>query len=118
INPDDVVREYGADSLRLFEMFMGPLEAVKPWSTAGVVGVRGFLDRAWRLMVDDRAEEIKLNESVQTVAPSEEALRVLHKTIKRGSSPRRATMSGLLVFWLARKSSKRSWCRESWSISW
>jgi leucyl-tRNA synthetase len=83
INPDDVVREHGADSLRLFEMFMGPLEAVKPWSTAGVVGVRGFLDRAWRLMVDDRAEELKLNESVQVVTPSEEALRVLHKTIKQ-----------------------------------
>jgi leucyl-tRNA synthetase len=83
INPDDVVKEHGADSLRLFEMFMGPLEAVKPWSTAGVVGVRGFLDRAWRLMVDDRAEEVKLNESVKVVAPSEEALRVLHKTIKQ-----------------------------------
>lgn len=82
INPDDVVKEFGADSLRLFEMFMGPLEAVKPWSTAGVVGVRGFLDRAWRLMVDDRAEELKLNESVQNVQPSDEANRVLHKTIK------------------------------------
>src|SRR5262245_21855148 len=83
VNPDDVVREHGADSLRLFEMFMGPLEAVKPWSTAGVVGVRGFLDRAWRLMVDDKAEELKLNESVQSVAASEEQLRVLHKTIKQ-----------------------------------
>ncbi|HEY2411122.1 MAG TPA: class I tRNA ligase family protein [Pirellulaceae bacterium] len=83
INPDDVVKEHGADSLRLFEMFMGPLEAVKPWSTAGVVGVRGFLDRAWRLMVDDRAEELKLNEAVQVVAPTDEANRVLHKTIKQ-----------------------------------
>jgi leucyl-tRNA synthetase len=83
INPDDVVREYGADSLRLFEMFMGPLEAVKPWSTQGVVGVRGFLDRAWRLIVDDRAEELKLNESVQNVAPTPEQSRTLHKTIKQ-----------------------------------
>jgi leucyl-tRNA synthetase len=82
VNPDDVVRDFGADSLRLFEMFMGPLEAVKPWSTAGVVGVRGFLDRAWRLMVDDKAEELKLNESVQKVAPTDEQLRTLHKTIK------------------------------------
>ena len=82
VNPDDVVRDYGADSLRLFEMFMGPLEAVKPWSTAGVVGVRGFLDRAWRLIVDDKAEELKLNEAVQNVAPTEEQLRTLHKTIK------------------------------------
>jgi leucyl-tRNA synthetase len=83
VNPDDVVRDYGADSLRLFEMFMGPLEAVKPWSTAGVVGVRGFLDRVWRLIVDDKAEELKLNESVQRVAATNEQLRVLHKTIKQ-----------------------------------
>jgi len=82
VNPDDVVKEYGADSLRLFEMFMGPLEAVKPWSTAGVVGVRGFLDRAWRLLVDDKAEELKLNGAVQRVKPTDEQLRTLHKTIK------------------------------------
>jgi leucyl-tRNA synthetase len=86
VNPDDVVREHGADSLRLFEMFMGPLEAVKPWSTAGVVGVRGFLDRVWRLMIDDKAEELKLNESVQKIAPTDEQLRVLHKTIKQVTS--------------------------------
>lgn len=82
INPDDIVRDYGADALRLFEMFMGPLEATKPWSTAGVVGVRGFLDRAWRLIVDDRADELKLNEAVQNVAPTDEQVRTLHKTIK------------------------------------
>jgi leucyl-tRNA synthetase len=76
------VRDYGADSLRLYEMFMGPLEATKPWSMAGVSGVRGFLDRVWRLIVDDKAEELKLNETVQKVAPSEEQLRTLHKTIK------------------------------------
>ena len=86
INPDDVVKEFGADSLRLFEMFMGPLEAVKPWSTAGVVGVRGFLDRAWRLIVDDKADELKLNESVQNVAPTDEQNRTLHKTIKQVTS--------------------------------
>src|SRR5439155_17124356 len=83
VNPDDVVRGHGADSLRLFEMFMGQLEAVKPWSTAGVVGVRGFLDRAWRLIVDDRVDELKLNESVQNVSPTDEQLRMLHKTIKQ-----------------------------------
>ncbi|MEC9149107.1 MAG: leucine--tRNA ligase, partial [Planctomycetota bacterium] len=55
INPDDVVEQYGADALRLYEMFMGPLEATKPWSMAGVNGVRSFLDRAWRMIVDDRA---------------------------------------------------------------
>jgi leucyl-tRNA synthetase len=81
-----VVRDYGADSLRLFEMFMGPLEAVKPWSTAGVVGVRGFLDRAWRLIVDDKAETLGPSEAVQNVAPTEEQSRVLHKTIKQVTS--------------------------------
>jgi leucyl-tRNA synthetase len=82
INPDDVVRDVGADSLRLFEMFMGPLEAVKPWSTAGVNGVRGFLDRVWRLIVDERAAAPTLCAAVQRVDPTAEQLRVLHKTIK------------------------------------
>ena len=60
VNPDAVVDEYGADSLRLYEMFMGPLEAAKPWSMAGVNGVRGFLDRVWRMIVDERAETLEL----------------------------------------------------------
>ena len=61
VNPDAVVKEYGADSLRLYEMFMGPLEATKPWSMEDVNGVRSFLDRVWRLIVDDRAEALALN---------------------------------------------------------
>jgi leucyl-tRNA synthetase len=81
VNPDHVVREYGADSLRLYEMFMGPLEASKPWSMAGVNGVRNFLDRAWRMIVDERAESLALNEAVQSVEPNEDQNRVLHKTI-------------------------------------
>ena len=81
VNPDEVVAEYGADSLRLFEMFMGPLEAVKPWSMEGVKGVRGFLERAWRMIVDDRAEAVRLNAAVQEVEPTAEQNRVLHKTI-------------------------------------
>jgi leucyl-tRNA synthetase len=81
VNPDDVVKQFGADSLRLFEMFMGPLEAVKPWSMDGVSGVRGFLDRAWRLIIDDRAEEMRLGAAVVDVEPSLEQNRVLHKTI-------------------------------------
>ena len=52
VNPDEIVAEYGTDSLRLYEMFMGPLEATKPWSMAGVNGMRNFLDRGWRLIVD------------------------------------------------------------------
>jgi leucyl-tRNA synthetase len=82
VNPDHIVRDYGADSLRLFEMFMGPLEAVKPWSTQGVVGVRGFLDRVWRLIVDDKADVLTLNAAVQKVEPTNDQLRTLHKTIK------------------------------------
>jgi leucyl-tRNA synthetase len=82
VNPDDVVRQYGADSLRLYEMFMGPLEATKPWSMAGVNGVRGFLDRAWRMILDERSETIELAAAVQPVAASEEQLRVLHRTIQ------------------------------------
>ncbi|HJN07994.1 MAG TPA: leucine--tRNA ligase [Pirellulaceae bacterium] len=82
VNPDKIVWEYGADSLRLYEMFMGPLEAPKPWSMAGVKGVRNFLDRVWRMIVDDHSETLKLNPSVQNVEPTEEQNRVLHKTIK------------------------------------
>ena len=74
--------EYGADALRLYEMFMGPLEAVKPWSMDGVSGVRGFLDRVWRMIVDDRAEAMQLNAAVQDVEPTAEQNRMLHKTIK------------------------------------
>ncbi|MFO0935144.1 MAG: leucine--tRNA ligase [Gemmataceae bacterium] len=83
VNPDDVVREYGADSLRLYEMFMGPLEAVKPWNMKGVEGVYRFLSRVWRLIVDDAADDLKLNASVKDVAPSQDTLRELHRTIKK-----------------------------------
>ncbi|WP_442482156.1 leucine--tRNA ligase [Aeoliella sp. SH292] len=82
INPDDVVKEYGADSLRLYEMFMGPLEATKPWNMQGVSGVYNFLGRVWRLLVDDRADDMVLASTVTDAAPTEEQLRVLHKTIK------------------------------------
>ncbi|MCA9209181.1 MAG: class I tRNA ligase family protein, partial [Planctomycetales bacterium] len=83
VNPDEIVRDFGADSLRLYEMFMGPLEATKPWSMSGVSGVRGFLDRAWRMIVDDRAETLELNAAVQDVTPTDEQIRVLHKTIQQ-----------------------------------
>ena len=82
INPDTVVNEYGADSLRLYEMFMGPLEATKPWSTEGVSGVHGFLARVWRLIVDDRAEEMQLAAAIGDVEPTAEQNRVLHRTIE------------------------------------
>ena len=82
INPDTVVTDYGADSLRLYEMFMGPLEATKPWSMQGVEGVHRFLGRVWRLIVDDRTDDVQLNPTVQDVEPTSEQLRLLHKTIK------------------------------------
>ncbi len=82
INPDAIVADYGADSLRLYEMFMGPLEASKPWSMAGVNGVRNFLDRVWRMVVDERADATVLNAAVGDYTPTEEQLRVLHKTIR------------------------------------
>ena len=81
INPDDVVSEYGADSMRLYEMFMGPLEATKPWSMNGVEGVHRFLQRAWRMMID--TETGKLLDSVQDAELDEATERVLHQTIKK-----------------------------------
>jgi leucyl-tRNA synthetase len=81
VNPDEVVREYGADSLRLYEMFMGPLEATKPWSMAGVSGVRNFLDRVWRMMVDYRADELTVLDAVTDSEPTDEQNRMLHRTI-------------------------------------
>jgi leucyl-tRNA synthetase len=83
INPDDVVREYGADSLRLYEMFMGPLEATKPWSMRGVEGVYRFLSRVWRLIVDDRADQVQPAAAVRDVEPDRETLRKLHQTIRK-----------------------------------
>jgi leucyl-tRNA synthetase len=83
INPDDVVNDYGADSLRLYEMFMGPLEAVKPWSMRGVEGVYRFLGRVWRLFIDDRADEMRLSETIRDIPPEKGTLRMLHCTIQR-----------------------------------
>ncbi|GAB4127967.1 MAG: leucine--tRNA ligase [Thermogutta sp.] len=82
VNPDDIVREYGADSLRLYEMFMGPLESTKPWSMDGVHGVRGFLDRVWRMIVDERAEVLRINPAVQDAAPTADQARMIHRTIR------------------------------------
>ena len=82
INPDVIVDDYGADSLRLYEMFMGPLQATKPWSMSGVGGVRNFLDRAWRMIIDDKADTLQLNAAVGEYPANDELTRVLHKTIK------------------------------------
>jgi leucyl-tRNA synthetase len=80
VNPDDIVRDWGADSLRLYEMFMGPLEAVKPWQTAGIVGVNRFIKRAYRLIVDESG---KLSAKIDAPQNDPAFEKVLHKTIKK-----------------------------------
>ncbi|TFE31631.1 leucine--tRNA ligase [Cohnella luojiensis] len=80
INPDDIVGEFGADTLRVYEMFMGPLEATKPWNTNGVEGVYRFLSRVWRLFVDDNGS---LNGKIQDVAGDETFRRTWHKSLKK-----------------------------------
>ncbi|MBL7865693.1 MAG: leucine--tRNA ligase, partial [Cyclobacteriaceae bacterium] len=81
VNPDDIIDKYGADTLRMYEMFLGPLEASKPWSTNGIDGVYKFLRRFWNLFHDSAG---KL--AVSTEAPSVDELRVLHKTLKKVAS--------------------------------
>ena len=103
VNPDDVIQGFGTDSLRLFEMFMGPLEMVKPWSTKGVEGVYRFLGRVWRLFVDETSETefeqaetttdaakhsellklIRLDPSIKDVAATPAQLKTLHACIKK-----------------------------------
>ena len=82
VNPDEVVALYGADAMRLFEMFMGPLEEVKPWSTRGVEGVFRFLNRVWRLFIDDTGN---LDPTVRDSAADPEIERVFHETVKKVS---------------------------------
>ncbi|HUU17515.1 MAG TPA: leucine--tRNA ligase [Sedimentisphaerales bacterium] len=81
VNPDKVITDYGADSMRLYEMFMGPLEAIKPWSMQGVEGVHRFLQRAWRMIIDEDTGE--LAEQVKEAEADEETLRLLNQTIKK-----------------------------------
>jgi leucyl-tRNA synthetase len=81
---DVPIQRYGSDTTRLYEMFMGPLEATKPWSMQGVEGISRFLNRAWRMIVDESAETMQLSLKVASkeIAPNEEQVRVLHKTIQ------------------------------------
>jgi leucyl-tRNA synthetase len=102
VNPDDMINEFGADSLRLYEMFMGPLEMTKPWSTKGVEGVYRFLGRVWRLFVDEKSEtefeqnvtadsqraqefleEIELGPGIQEIVATPAQLKALHACIKK-----------------------------------
>ncbi len=102
VNPDDILREYGADAFRLYEMFMGPLEMVKPWNTKGVEGVYRFLGRVWRLFIDEQSEvefeqnqtaqggqnpaaldAINLSAAIQETAPATAQLKTIHACIKK-----------------------------------
>ncbi len=101
VNPDDILKEFGADAFRLYEMFMGPLEMTKPWNTAGVAGVYKFLGRVWRLFVDEKAETefeqaettagndaglldlIRLHPAIRVAEPTKEQLKTLHACIKK-----------------------------------
>ena len=77
VTPDDICNEYGADTLRLYEMFLGPLEQAKPWNTAGISGVFGFLKKLWRLYFDEKGLIVTNDE------PTKDNLKSLHKTIKK-----------------------------------
>lgn len=77
VNPDDICEQYGADTLRLYEMFLGPLEQAKPWNTAGISGVYNFLRKLWRLYFSDSSWQ------VTDETPTAEMLKALHKTIKK-----------------------------------
>ncbi len=77
VNPDLICEEYGADSLRLFEMFLGPLEQTKPWKTSGISGVHNFLKKLWKLYLTADGLQVTAD------APSKDALKILHKTIKK-----------------------------------
>jgi len=78
VNPDDIIERYGADTLRLYEMFLGPLEQFKPWNTNGIDGVNKFLRKLWRLFHDEQG-----NLSLSDASPSKAELKSLHKTIKK-----------------------------------
>ena len=77
VNPDLICEDYGADSLRLFEMFLGPLEQYKPWNTSGIVGTHNFLKKLWKLYVDESGIKVK------NIKPELHNLKTLHKTIKK-----------------------------------
>ncbi|MFC1781037.1 leucine--tRNA ligase [Planctomycetota bacterium] len=81
VNPDKVIADYGADSMRLYEMFMGPLEAIKPWNMQGVEGVHRFLQKLWRAVVDKDTGE--LDDMVRDTQADEPTLRLLNQTIKK-----------------------------------
>jgi leucyl-tRNA synthetase len=86
VNPDEVIEAYGADAMRLYELFMGPLEVQKPWQMKDVEGVNRFLQRVWRLVVDEKTGELNPKLSDGPASSEPELERTLHKTIRKVSS--------------------------------
>ena len=82
VNPDSIVEKYGADTLRLYEMFLGPIQQSKPWDTLGIEGVYKFLKKFWKLFFPDKSDSLVVSDEV----PTTEELKVLHKTIKKVES--------------------------------
>lgn len=83
INPDEMIARFGADAVRLYEMFLGPLEASKPWSQSGIEGITRFLDRVWRLVVTDDTQTNEVTSAPSENEDNAELLRLLHATIKK-----------------------------------
>jgi leucyl-tRNA synthetase len=83
INPDEIIRQYGADTLRMYEMFMGPLTRTKPWSTSSIDGIHRFLNRVWNLFIDENGS---VRSDIQDVTPDRETLILLNKTIYKVTS--------------------------------
>ncbi len=81
VNPDDICTQYGADTLRLYEMFLGPLQDAKPWSTQGIEGVHRFLKKTWRLFHNNANEDFEISND----EPTKAELKILHKTIKKAT---------------------------------
>jgi leucyl-tRNA synthetase len=83
VNPDEIVARYGADAFRLYEMFLGPLEQVKPWNTRGVEGTHRFLNRVWRLIAGSEPDEASHSPALTDSAPTREQQRLVHQTIAK-----------------------------------
>jgi leucyl-tRNA synthetase len=136
INPDDILVEYGADAFRLYEMFMGPLEMVKPWNTKGVEGVYRFLGRVWRMFVDEQSEtefeqslttdpqrgtellgNIRLDPGVKDIKPTPAQLKALHACIKKVTEDLdglrfNTAISALMIF----INEAMTWETKPWSV--
>jgi len=108
INPDEIINEFGADSMRIYEMFMGPLEASKPWSTRGIVGVIRFLDRVWKISELDLVDE----------QPSAELTKLLHQTIKKVSNDTRTlnfnTAISQMMIYIGELFKQTNLCKKLW----